>query len=158
LALFVGYGIRLSPALNMGQTGVHTSRSQVSALTCGRGETCQAAAWEERPGAKSHRASSRSGPASKPGLARRGPKTSVTSTFSIPRPPCRYFLALPSQDSYSSDPPIQVETAIWSKAGRLDWWVKERREWWGRVRGADGRQRWIRAVDLRPVSRSALPS
>jgi hypothetical protein len=30
--------------------------------------------------------------------------------------------------------------------------VKERREWWGRVRRADGRQWWIRAVDLRPAS------
>jgi hypothetical protein len=39
------------------------------------------------------------------------------------------------------DPPIQVETAMWSKAGQLDWWVKERREWWDRVRGTDGRQR-----------------
>jgi hypothetical protein len=28
------------------------------------------------------------------------------------------------------------------EAGQLDWWVNERREWWGRVRGADGRQRW----------------
>jgi hypothetical protein len=34
-------------------------------------------------------------------------------------------------------------------ASQLDWWVKERREWWGRVRGQDGRQRWVRAVDLR---------
>ena len=42
-----------------------------------------------------------------------------------------------------------VETARWSKAGQLDWWVRERQEWWGRVRGADGRQRWIKAVDLR---------
>jgi hypothetical protein len=25
---------------------------------------------------------------------------------------------------------ITVETATWSKAGQLDWWVKERREWW----------------------------
>jgi hypothetical protein len=49
------------------------------------------------------------------------------------------------------DPPIEVKTATWSKAGQLDWWVKDRQEWWGRVRGADGRQRWIRAVDLRPV-------
>jgi hypothetical protein len=31
--------------------------------------------------------------------------------------------------------------------------VKEPLEWFGRVRGADGRQRWIRAVDLRPASR-----
>jgi hypothetical protein len=57
-------------------------------------------------------------------------------------------------DRQEVDSPINVETATWSKAGQLDWWVKERREWWGRVRGADGRQRWIRAVDLRPASRS----
>jgi hypothetical protein len=52
------------------------------------------------------------------------------------------------------DPPIQVDTATWSTAGRLDWWMKERREWWGRVRGANGRQRWIKAVDLRPANGS----
>jgi hypothetical protein len=52
------------------------------------------------------------------------------------------------------DPPVPVEIATWSKAGQLDWWVKVRREWWGRVRGADGRQRWVRAVDLRPASGS----
>jgi hypothetical protein len=52
-------------------------------------------------------------------------------------------------DRRAVDPPIQVETATWSRAGQLDWWVKERLEWFGRVRGADGRQRWIRAVDLR---------
>jgi hypothetical protein len=57
-------------------------------------------------------------------------------------------------DRREVDRPIQVETATWSKPGRLDWWVKERREWWGRVRGADGRQRWVRAVDLRPASGS----
>ena len=57
-------------------------------------------------------------------------------------------------DRREVDPPIQVETATWSKVGQLDWWVRERREWWGRVRGADGRQRWIRAVDLRPASGS----
>jgi hypothetical protein len=49
---------------------------------------------------------------------------------------------------------IQVQTATWSRAGRLDWFVKERQEWLGRVRGADGRQRWISAVDLRPASGS----
>ena len=54
-------------------------------------------------------------------------------------------------DRREVDPPIQVEAAVWSSAGQLDWWVKERQEWWGRVRGADGRQRWIRAVDLRPA-------
>jgi len=53
-------------------------------------------------------------------------------------------------DRREVDPPIPVETTTWSGAGQLDWWVKERLEWWGRVRGADGRQRWVRAVDLRP--------
>jgi hypothetical protein len=53
-------------------------------------------------------------------------------------------------DRREVEPPIQVGTG----AGQLDWWVKDRQEWWGRVRGADGRQRWIRAVDLRPASAS----
>jgi hypothetical protein len=59
-------------------------------------------------------------------------------------------------DRREIDPPIQVETAMWSKAGQPDWWVKERREWWDGVRGADGRQRWIRAVDLCPASGSGV--
>jgi hypothetical protein len=50
------------------------------------------------------------------------------------------------------DPPIEVQATTWSPGGQLDWWVKERQEWWGRVRGADGKQRWIKAVDLRPAS------
>jgi predicted anti-sigma-YlaC factor YlaD len=37
-------------------------------------------------------------------------------------------------DRREVDPPIQVETATWTKAGQLDWWVKERQEWRGRVR------------------------
>jgi hypothetical protein len=52
-------------------------------------------------------------------------------------------------DRQEVDPPVPVETAVWSRAGQLDWWVKEGREWFGRVRGADGRQRWVKAVDLR---------
>jgi hypothetical protein len=52
------------------------------------------------------------------------------------------------------DPPIQVETATWSNPGQLDWWVKERQQWLGRVRGADGKQRWISASDLRPANGS----
>jgi hypothetical protein len=55
-------------------------------------------------------------------------------------------------DRREVDPPIQVDAATWSPGGQLDYWVKEHRprlEWWGRVRGQDGRQRWIRAVDLR---------
>ena len=54
-------------------------------------------------------------------------------------------------DRREVDPPIQVETATWSTAANSIGGVKERQEWWGRVRGADGRQRWIRAVDLRPA-------
>jgi hypothetical protein len=38
-------------------------------------------------------------------------------------------------DRREVDPPIEVETATWSAGGTLDWWVKERREWFGRVRG-----------------------
>jgi hypothetical protein len=52
-------------------------------------------------------------------------------------------------DRREVDPPIQLDTARWSKAGQLDWWMKERQKWLGRVRGADGRQRWIKASDLR---------
>ena len=61
---------------------------------------------------------------------------------------------LPEADRLGVDPLIEVEMATWSNAGQLDWWVRERREWWGRVRGANGRQRWIRAVDLRRASGS----
>jgi len=56
-------------------------------------------------------------------------------------------------DRRAVDPPVQVEMATWSPGGQLDWWICERREWLGRVRGADGRQRWIKAVDLRPARR-----
>jgi hypothetical protein len=52
-------------------------------------------------------------------------------------------------DRREIDPSIAVEAATWSAGGTLDWWVKERREWFGRVRGKDGRQRWITAADLR---------
>jgi hypothetical protein len=52
-------------------------------------------------------------------------------------------------DRREVDPPIEVESATWSAGGTLDWWVRERREWFGRVRGSDGRQRWIKATDLR---------
>ena len=36
------------------------------------------------------------------------------------------------------EPPCDVKSATWRAAGQLDYWVKERGEWWGRVRGADG--------------------
>ena len=62
-------------------------------------------------------------------------------------------------DRREIDPPVQVEAATWTKAGQLDWRVKERRprvEWFGRVRGEDGRQRWIKAVDLRREQFTAM--
>jgi hypothetical protein len=52
-------------------------------------------------------------------------------------------------DRRAIDPPVEVQFATWSAAGTLDWWVRERREWFGRVRGPNGRQRWIKAADLR---------
>jgi hypothetical protein len=61
---------------------------------------------------------------------------------------------LAEADRRQVDPPVEVDMATWSKAGQLDWWVKDRQQWLGRVRGADGRQRWIKAVDLRPATGS----
>jgi hypothetical protein len=37
-------------------------------------------------------------------------------------------------DRREVDPPIEVDAATWSRGGQLDWWVKERREWLGRIR------------------------
>jgi hypothetical protein len=54
-------------------------------------------------------------------------------------------------DRRAVDPPIEVESATWSAGGQLDWWVKERQQWLGRVRGPDGKQRSIKAADLRPA-------
>jgi hypothetical protein len=55
------------------------------------------------------------------------------------------------EDRREVNPPIEVESATWSAGGTLDWWVKERQQWLGRVRGLDGRQKWIKATDLRPA-------
>ena len=44
-------------------------------------------------------------------------------------------------DRREVNPPIEVESATRSTGGTIDWWVKERQEWWDRVRGQDGRQR-----------------
>jgi hypothetical protein len=65
---------------------------------------------------------------------------------------------LAEADRREVDPPIEVEMANWVKAGQLDYWVNDwvndRRGWLGRVRGVNGRQRWIKAADLRPASGS----
>jgi hypothetical protein len=55
------------------------------------------------------------------------------------------------EDRREVDPPVEVESATWSVGGTLDWWGKDRMEWFGRVRGPDGRQRWVKATDLCPV-------
>jgi hypothetical protein len=57
-------------------------------------------------------------------------------------------------DRCEVNPPIEVESATWSAGGTLDWWVRERREWFGQVRGPDRRQRWIRAADLRRAKKT----
>jgi hypothetical protein len=54
-------------------------------------------------------------------------------------------------DRREVDPPIEVESATWSAGGTLDWWVKERGQWLGRVRGPDRRQKWVKTADLRPA-------
>src|SRR5215207_9188485 len=54
-------------------------------------------------------------------------------------------------------PPIQVESATWTAAGELDYWVRERQEWWCRVRGADGHHVWIKATYLRPAEGAERP-
>jgi hypothetical protein len=56
------------------------------------------------------------------------------------------------EDRREVDPPIEVELATWSAGGTLDWWIKERREWFGRVRNPDGRPRWINATHLRSAT------
>jgi hypothetical protein len=55
-------------------------------------------------------------------------------------------------DRRQVDPPIEMQVATLSAGGTFDWWVKERREWLGRVRGPDGRQRWVKPADLRPAT------
>jgi hypothetical protein len=59
---------------------------------------------------------------------------------------------IPEADRRPVDPPMPVDTATWSATGRLDYWVKESRFWMGRVRGVDGKQRWVKATDIRRVN------
>ena len=53
-------------------------------------------------------------------------------------------------DRREVDPPIQVQTAEWSKAGQLDWWVKERREGWDVERAAN-----LASIDVTDAIRHA---
>lgn len=58
---------------------------------------------------------------------------------------------IPEADRRIVDPPIPVETATWSNAGQLDWWVKERLHWWIAYAMETAVKGWSRAVDLRPA-------
>jgi hypothetical protein len=49
-------------------------------------------------------------------------------------------------DRREVNPPIEVESATRPAGGMLDYWVKERQQWWGRVRGPNGRQKWIKLL------------
>jgi hypothetical protein len=58
------------------------------------------------------------------------------------------------KDRREVNPPIPVESATWSVAGELDWWVKERQQWFGRVRvQTDARER----VRKRALAQKRLP-
>jgi hypothetical protein len=46
-------------------------------------------------------------------------------------------------------PPVPVQTSEWHEAGELDYWVRERGQWWGRVREQDGSFTWHPADRLR---------
>jgi hypothetical protein len=54
-----------------------------------------------------------------------------------------------AKDRREVSPPIVVESATWTAAGELDYWVRERFEWWGRIRAPDGQYVWVKASDLR---------
>lgn len=54
-------------------------------------------------------------------------------------------------DRVSFCEPRQVAAATWRPAGTLDVWIKDRGEWYGRVRDASGRVGWVPAADLRPA-------
>lgn len=58
-----------------------------------------------------------------------------------------------SADTVRRVAPAQpIERATWEPAGALDAWVRDRGQWWGRVRDADGRFIWVTAAEVRPLS------
>jgi hypothetical protein len=62
----------------------------------------------------------------------------------------------PEADRREVNPPIEVESATWSAGGTLDWWVKERREWFGRVRRPTVRQSGSKPMIFARRKRSEL--
>jgi len=58
------------------------------------------------------------------------------------------------RDRRAVDPPISGGDGRMVSGRPARWWVKVRQQWLGRVRRADGKQRWIKAVDLRPINDS----
>jgi hypothetical protein len=58
------------------------------------------------------------------------------------------------KDRREVNPPTEVESATWSAGGTLDWWVERAPAVAGRVRGPNGRQKWIKASDLRPAEQN----
>jgi hypothetical protein len=69
----------------------------------------------------------------------------ITAAGCVELHPSQYSEA----DRRAVDPPVQVEMATWTKAGQLDWWVKEREQWLGQVGVQTAVNGWIRAADLR---------
>jgi hypothetical protein len=47
-------------------------------------------------------------------------------------------------------PPIPIDRAVWQPGGILEAWIRQRGEWFGRIRQADGSASWVPAADLRP--------
>jgi hypothetical protein len=56
----------------------------------------------------------------------------------------------PADNVRRLNPGRSVDRADWRPAGILEVWLRERDQWFGRVRGTDGRTRWIPAHDLHP--------
>jgi hypothetical protein len=40
-----------------------------------------------------------------------------------------------------------VESVTWAPGGTLDYWVKERREWWAAYGVQNGHQKWVKAAN-----------
>jgi hypothetical protein len=58
--------------------------------------------------------------------------------------------SLPKRIAGKSIHPSKSRQPHGRQEGNSIGWVKDRQQWLGRVRGKDGRQRWVKAADLRP--------